>query len=518
MVARIGTVAFHGVEVQSVDVEVSISNGLPNFTIVGSNYPQTKFFALKIIVTLLFLVASTGTVAAQTKINDVSRLNETVVSEIRRPVNEQDIGQAIRDGMATSKKVSIAGRKHSQGGHIMADDAIVLDMTGFNKIIGLNPEKTVLKVQSGATWAQIQDYLNAYGLSVKVQQSSNIFTVGGSLSANVHGRDPRYGSIIDTVRSFRLVAADGRAITASRTENSELFSLVIGGYGLFGVITEVELDVIKNSTLKKSTVTMNCNAYPAFLKKDVWNNPDIEIHYARPDITRQNFMKECLVTSYARIADSQDNLQPLIEEKLVDGAKWLLDMSRKSDVGKSARWFIQESLLDEAGAPEIISRNNAMRPPVKFLDYVGKSDTDILQEYFVPLNNSVQFMDDLRQIVIDNNINVLSVTLRAARKDTESFMPYAAQDSIAFVLYINHGTDKASVDIARSWTRKLIDSTLRNEGTYYLTYANYATLDQLKKAYPATDQFFTKKEFYDPASLFMNKFYEQYKGYNGSPH
>lgn len=39
MVARINTVAFSGVEVQSVDVQVQISNGLPAFTIVGSNYP-----------------------------------------------------------------------------------------------------------------------------------------------------------------------------------------------------------------------------------------------------------------------------------------------------------------------------------------------------------------------------------------------------------------------------------------------------------------------------------------------
>lgn len=51
----------------------------------------------------------------------------------------------------------------------------------------------MIRVQSGATWAQIQDYINPYGLSIRVMQSSNIFTIGGSLSSNVHGRDLRHG-------------------------------------------------------------------------------------------------------------------------------------------------------------------------------------------------------------------------------------------------------------------------------------------------------------------------------------
>lgn len=480
-------------------------------TIVGPVNPHMKSRTLKSIFILFFLLFSAGKVSAQTTIDDVSRLNETTVSEIRKPVSEQDIQKAVQDARATNKKISIAGRRHSQGGHIMADDAIVLDMTSFNKIMGLNPEKTVLKVQSGATWAQIQDYLNAEGLAVKVQQSSNIFTVGGSLSANAHGRDPRFGAIIDTVRSFRLVTADGKIVTASRTENAELFSLVIGGYGLFGIITDVGLYVTRNSILKRTTVAMDCNAYPDFLRDNVWNNLDIEIHYARPDITKRGFMKDCLVTSYTRIADNQESLQPLAHEKLVEGSKWLLSLSRKSDWGKTTRWFIQESLLDETGTPEIISRNNAMRPPVEFLDYTSQADTDVLQEYFIPLKNSALFMGSLRKIVLEKNINILSITLRAVKEDKTSFLPYAAQDSLAFVLYINQGKDGVSVESARSWTRELIDAALQNDGTYYLTYANYATSDQFRKAYPAADHFFEKKKFYDPSSVFMNRFYEQYK-------
>ncbi|MCM2343212.1 MAG: FAD-binding oxidoreductase [Alphaproteobacteria bacterium] len=510
MTACINTVAFHGIEGQGLDVQVKISNGFSNCTIVGSSYSHQALSILIFLAVISFLILLPGQAVAQVRINDVSGLNETIVSEIRTPVTEEDVQEAIREALSSNKKISIAGRRHSQGGHIMTDQAIVLDMTGFNKIINLDVPASLLRVQSGVTWAQIQDYLNPRGLAVKVQQSSNIFTVGGSLGANIHGRDPRFGTIIDTIRSFRIVTPRGEILTVSREENADLFSLAIGGYGLFGVITEVELEVVQNSVLRRINSVMSCKDYISFLDKNIRNDPKIEVHYARPDITKRNFMKSCLVTSYIRMADKPEQLQPLMQEKLVEGSKWLLNLSRKTDWGKDARWFIQEALLDETGAPEIISRNNAMRPPIEFLDYKSEADTDVLQEYFIPIGNSESFISDLGKIVSNENINILSITLRFIKKDDQSSLPYAVEDGVAFVLYINHGKDESAIAHAKLWTQKIIDAALRNNGTYYLTYANYASREQFAAAYPLGVNFFEKKRFYDPSLVFMNKFYEMY--------
>lgn len=460
---------------------------------------------------LLSLAFSSGRLYAQTTIDDVSRLNETTVSTIRQPASEEDIQQAVRDALVSGKNISIAGKRHSQGGHIMADDAVVLDMTAFNRILSLDTESNLLTVQSGTTWEQIQDFLNEKDLAVKVQQSSNIFTVGGSLSANIHGRDPRFGPIIETVSSFRLVKADGEVANVSRSENPELFSLVIGGYGLFGIITNVDLEVVPNSVLKKTTQKMKCRDYPKYLASDVLGNEKDELHYVRPDITTKNFMDDCSVTSFIRIAEKPETLEPLEQEKLIETSRWLLDLSRKSKWGKNTRWFMQENFLDIPGKAEVITRNNAMRPPVQFLEYQSPTDTDILQEYFIPISSATAFMDDLENIFFEEDINVLSITLRAVKADKESFLPYATEDMLAFVLYINHGRDNASVEQAKEWTRKLIDAALRHKGTYYLTYANYATPKQKSKAYPALNDFLDRKAHYDPAGLFSNKFYKAYR-------
>ncbi|MGA3882428.1 FAD-binding protein, partial [Bacillus pumilus] len=78
--------------------------------------------------------------------------------------------------------ISIAGKQHSMGGHTYYENSIVLDMTEFRPILAFDKKKKPICVQSGATWDDIPRYVNPYGLAVKVVQSQNIFTVGGSLS------------------------------------------------------------------------------------------------------------------------------------------------------------------------------------------------------------------------------------------------------------------------------------------------------------------------------------------------
>jgi FAD/FMN-containing dehydrogenase len=79
------------------------------------------------------------------------------------------------------------------------------------------------------------------------------------------------------------------------------------------------------------------------------------------------------------------------------------------------------------------------------------------------------------------------------------------------VLYLNHKKDEASVKDVKIWTKEIIDAAIENNGTYYLTYSNYASREQFKKAYPEMESFFNRKSLYDPHIVFTNKFYEEYK-------
>lgn len=123
-------------------------------------------------------------------------------------------------------------------------------------------------------------------------QSQNIFTIGGSLSANAHGRDIRYGSLIDTVKSFHLLKADGKVITV--TPKDDLFSAVIGGYGLFGVILDADIELTDDELYEMKTKRMNADTYSQYFTQHVRRNPAVRMQLARIATGDKGFCTICM--------------------------------------------------------------------------------------------------------------------------------------------------------------------------------------------------------------------------------
>jgi len=443
--------------------------------------------------------------------DDVGRLYPTQVMEVVHAREVSDLQRVIWRAAAEKLEVSLSGKRHSQGGHVFYKGAVVLDMTRFNKILRLDKERKIVTVQSGATWEDVQNYANEYGLAVKVQQASNIFTVGGSLSVNAHGRDPNFGSIIESVQSFRILLADGRIVEASRTENKELFSLAIGGYGLFGVILDVDLSLTDNDVYEKKTVELDYADYLDFFKKEVRGNPNVGLHYAWPSVSSRGFLKSMLVSTYYKTDQRPEGIFTLTSESYIPITRFFLSLSRQGQWGKDFRWAMQKQFGDRPGSTKLICRNNAMRPEVLFLAYDSAQDTDILQEYFVPIDRFASYMDALRNVFQAHGVNVLSVTIRYVPKNTEAVLSYARQDSFSFVLYINQELSEQGRKTAQEWTRKLVDITLEQGGTYYLPYQLYPTREQLLRSYPNFDEFVNAKRVHDPDEMFVSLFYKHYQ-------
>src|SRR5262249_1654120 len=126
------------------------------------------------------------------------------------------------------------------GGQALSPSGLQLDLTNLDGVQWLAKTQSAL-AGAGATWRDVQTVAAQQGRAVAVMQDSNIFTLGGSLSVNAHGKDPRFGPLAETVEAVRLLLADGSVLTCSPTTNSEVFAAVLGGYGQLGVVTQVQL-------------------------------------------------------------------------------------------------------------------------------------------------------------------------------------------------------------------------------------------------------------------------------------
>ncbi len=443
-------------------------------------------------------------------VTDVSGLMPVKVKKIVQEKKTEELVSIVKEAKEKDLKISIAGTRHSMGGHTYYKDAIVLDMTNYNQILDFNPIEKTITVQSGATWNDIQNYINPHGLAVKVMQSQNIFTVGGSISANAHGRDIRYGSLIDTVKSFRLLTSEGEIINVSREENSELFSLVIGGYGLFGVILDVELELTDDELYEMNTVSMNYKEYAAFFRKEVKGDSSIRMHLARISTAPGNFLIDMYVTNYVLSKEELKDHTELKKDSFTWLTKFSLGLSRQYNWGKDLFWKAQQSYFNNKNG-SFISRNNVMRSESKFLEYENSKNTDVLQEYFVPIDRFPQYIDDLRTVLTTEELNLVNITIRYVSKNEHAVLSYAKDDMFALVLLINQGFSESDQQETREIVQKMIDVTLAHNGSYYLPYMPYPTKNQMRKAYPRSEEFFQKKLFYDPEERFMNFFYERYK-------
>ncbi len=151
--------------------------------------------------------------------SDVARLAPARVERVDTVREVDQLRAVLRDARQRGLKVSISGSRHSQGGHTYTPGGVVLNMRGFNRVRAVDPVALTITVESGATWDEVQRAIAPRGLALKVMQSSNIFTVGGTLSANAHGRDLDVTQAIEVVESFRLLLANGSVVHVSRDDS-----------------------------------------------------------------------------------------------------------------------------------------------------------------------------------------------------------------------------------------------------------------------------------------------------------
>ena len=453
-------------------------------------------------------------------LNDASCLSRTPVYGVVAVREIDDVRTALAFARDNGLKVSVAGVRHSMGGQAFARDAIVLDMTRLNRM-SLDAQARTLTVQSGATWHDVQRFLHPR-FAVKAMQSADVFTVGGSISVNAHGMDLQAGSVGRTVRSLRVMLADGTVHTLSRTANPRLFNLVVGGYGLFGVILDAELAVTENVVYRAERRVIRSRDFPAVFAGEIAPSPQYELMYGHLSTAPHSFLDEMLVYLYRLESARGAVIPPLTEARPVKLRRLVFNLAKHGSLSMRLKWlgekYVEPRLqscpvsrnqaLGE-GEACLVSRNHRMHDSMRHLKNSLEAETDVLQEYFVPRDRFVEFVDRVRRVLRARRANLLNASVRVVHPE-DTTLTYARAEMFAVALYLNQSTDAAGHARMRALTGELIDVAAGVGGTFFLPYQLAYTAEQLRRSYPAIKEFLAAKREYDPSGLLSSAFYAKY--------
>lgn len=452
----------------------------------------------------------TSTRLAEREVDDASHLNRTRIAGVVSLPAEPDIAAAlVRDTFVRAKKegrnVSIAGARHTMGGHTLAENALVIE-TDRLAHISVDENHEFVTVGSGTRWRDLITALDPQGRSVSIMQSNDDFSVGGSISANCHGWQPNRPPIASSVERFRLLTARGDFVSCSRTENAALFALTLGGYGLFGVIIDATLRITKNVMYTATRAVARADDYAMMFAKNV--RTDTGIAYGRLSIAREAFLTEAMLTAYDPDPTFQGALPPRTSRGTSLVKRLVFRGEVESDYGKSLRWSLEQRFGGEGGGRA--TRNDLLSEPVSLFANRRRDSTDILHEYFVPPAHLGRFLARARVVIPAHGGDLLNVTVRNVMEDQDTFLRYARQDVLALVMLFSQArTDEADARM-KSLTQALIDAVIAVGGAYYLPYRGHATREQFRAAYPMTKEFFAQKNGFDPDGLLTNNFFTQY--------
>ena len=301
----------------------------------------------------------------------------------------------------------------------------------------------------------------------------------------------------------------GKIINCSRTENQELFKLVIGGYGLFGIILDVKLKVVDNVALRYKYVRLSPENYISYYKKFISDNPDVNLVFGRLRISDKLFLEEATLNFFEKVPAKPIPLD-VESGKNKETQRLVFRGSVNSEYGKRLRWDL-ETGMNKVSKNNIYSRNDLLNDHVSLIENKDEKSTDLLQEYFIPERGFNQFIKDIKPILKNSDIDLLNITIRGVRKDEDSYLNYARENVFGFVLLFNQKKTKKQEAAMKKLTNQLLDACLKNNGTFYLPYRLHVDRNKMRKSYPQADAFFKLKLKYDPDERFNNKFYEHYK-------
>jgi FAD/FMN-containing dehydrogenase len=451
-------------------------------------------------------------------VNDIhSELNEAVVEEIVAVDSNASVERAIQQAARQGLPVAIAGGRHAMGGQQFCDGGVLLDTRSLNAVISFDREQGSIEVQAGIQWPQLIQHLqevqaggDASWAIAQKQTGADRLSIGGALAANAHGRGLTMRPFVSDVQSFELVDASGERRFCDRAENSELFGLVAGGYGLFGCITNVALRLVPKRTLERVVEVQLIDDLIPNLESRIQDGFLYGDFQFATDPSADDFLRRGVFSCYRPVdqegplptgqrALSRDDWTRLIALAHTDKAR-AFDLYAEHYLATTGQLYFSD-------AHQLADYEDGYHR--KLDEFLGAPNpaTEMISEVYVPRDRLTDFMTEVADDFRRHSVDVIYGTIRLIERDEDSFLAWAREPWACVIFNLHTVHTSEGIEHAAAAFRRLIDLANDRGGTYFLTYHRWATHQHVERSYPRFREFLALKRRHDPEERFQSDWY-----------
>lgn len=460
---------------------------------------------------------SRGVTPGGTELNDVqSQLNSTHVAEVLRPTGIRDVQAAVRRARREGRCLSLAGGRHAMGTQQFGTGNLHLDLTGLDRVEHLDTERGLVTVHAGIMWPALLHELHRLQAdrpdcwTIREKQTGvDSVSIGGSLAANIHGRGLTHPPFVGDIESFDLVDARGELRHCSRSENAELFSLAIGGYGLLGVVVQVTLRLVRRFKVRRNVCILPVrDLLPLYTERVRKGFVFGDCQYSI-DLTCDAETHPGVYAFYEPVAPDA----PLSgDPRTLSREDWArlyrltrIDKPRAFEI-YAAHYLHSEGRVDWSDTHQLAGNFEGHRDAVD-----ARRGTEMITEAYVRHDDLIPFTAAVRADLLEQGADVSYGTIRFIERDAETFLPWARERFACVICNLHVRHTPAGINRARRQFRRILDRVVEYGGSFYLTYHRWATPHHLTACYPAIHDFFRLKREHDPQELFQSDWYRQYR-------
>jgi FAD/FMN-containing dehydrogenase len=454
-------------------------------------------------------------------VNDIhSRLNATDVAVVAQVDTLEAVRSALRDARARGEGIAVAGGHHAMGGQQFLTGGTLLDTRPMNRVLSFDRERGLLEVEAGIQWPDLVDYLTRgqadsgpqWGIAQK-QTGADRFTIGGSVSANCHGRGLTMPPIVGDVEAIRLVQADGSLIECSREKNEELFRLAIGGYALFGVIYAVTLRLAPRRKLERIVEMTTTRALIGRFEDRISEGFLYGDFQFAIDPASDDFLYAGVFSCYHPVSQEApipSNQRALSREDWQE-LLWLTHIAKARAFEEYSRHYLATSgQIYWSDLHQLADYTDGYHEELDRILGAKHRASEMIGELYVPKAHLADFMAAVADDFRSHGVDVVYGTIRLIRRDEDTFLPWAKDDYACIIFNLHTVHTEQGIEGSVAAFRRLIDLAIERNGNYFLTYHRWATREQVERCYPEFAEFLRLKRRHDPDELFQSDWYRHY--------